>query len=291
MGLPMALRLVDAGFSVLGWNRSQEPRNVLAARGGRAGEEPREIVAPTILSILPDVDQLESLLEGPSGLLAGLETARAAGEGPVVVRLIVMSTTSPEKVQALANKLKPLRIHVLDAPVSGGDRGAQQGTLSIMVGGEDADIREVMPILEPLGTLIEHMGPAGSGSMAKLCNQIVVAGNLTATAEALMVAESAGLDMSTMVRLFGNGLSRSGVLELKADKWLSGRYAIGGSAKNQLKDLHYLAQELDRMNLDAPVARLLTHTFERIVDVGWGDYDHAVVLELLRGTTSTFPKH
>lgn len=289
MGLPMALRLADAGWDVTGWNRSPEPRARLAAGGGRPVADAAAAVAPIVISILPDVPQLRAVLD--SGLLDAIDAARGERDDLEVVRLVVMSTTSPRLVRELDTQLRPRGIHVVDAPVSGGDRGAQEGTLSIMVGGADEDVSAVWEVFVPMGRLIEHMGPLGAGSMAKLCNQIVVAGNLTATAEALMVAEAAGLDLATMTRLFGNGLARSGVLELKAEKWLSGEYPIGGNAQNQLKDLHYLSQEVEDLGVSAPIAQVLTGLFEEVVDAGWGEDDHAVVIELLRRERSKYPRH
>lgn len=287
MGLPMALRLVRAGWHVTGWNRSPEPREHFAAGGGHPVATVADAVEPVMISLLPDVPQLRAHLDS---LLAGLIAARAVRDDLDVVRLIVMSTTSPTLVRELDDELRPHGIHVVDAPVSGGDRGAQQGTLSIMVGGDESDVAAVWPVFEPMGGLIEHMGALGAGSMAKLCNQIVVAGNLTATAEALMVAEAAGLEMETMVRLFGNGLARSGVLELKAEKWLSGEYPIGGNAQNQLKDMRYLAEETAALGVETPIAEVLTGMFRDVVDAGWGEEDHAVVIELLRGERSLYPR-
>ncbi len=288
MGLPMALRLVGAGVHVTGWNRSPGPRERLAAAGGHPVERAADAAEPVIVSILPDVPQLRAVLEGPDGLLAGIERARRDRDDLAVIRLVVMSTTSPRLVRELDQELREHGIHVVDAPVSGGDRGAQEGTLSIMVGGAQQDVDAVWPVFSPMGGLIEHMGELGAGCMAKLCNQIVVAGNLTATAEALMVAEAAGLDMETMVRLFGNGLARSGVLELKAEKWLSGEYPIGGSAKNQLKDMRYLAEETEVLGVASPIADVLTALFEDVVAAGWGEDDHAVIIELLRGARSLY---
>lgn len=290
MGFPMAKRLVEAGGEVVAYNRSEGPRAQFSALGGRSAEHAGDAIAPTVLSLLPDVPHLKALLGGENGWLAGLARARAERDDLETVRLVVMSTTSPALVRELAYELAPHGVRVLDAPVSGGDLGAQQGTLSIMVGGAEADVVAIRPVLAHLGSLVEHLGPLGAGSTAKLCNQIVVAGNLTATAEALMVAESAGLDMSTMVRLFDNGLARSGVLELKASKWLTGEYVVGGNAKNQLKDMNYLRAEIAELGLDAPLTETLTQIFEDVVDAGWGEDDHAVVLELLRGARSNYPR-
>jgi 2-hydroxy-3-oxopropionate reductase len=284
MGLPMALRLVGAGWHVTGWNRSPGPRDVLATGGGHPVADAAAAVEPIVLSILPDVTQLREALMG--GLLDGIEAGRSARDDLGTVHLVVMSTTGPRVVRDLDAELRPHGIRVVDAPVSGGDRGAQDGTLSIMVGGADDDVDAVWDVFAPLGRLVERMGGLGAGSMAKLCNQIVVAGNLTATAEALTVAEAAGLDLPTMVRLFGNGLARSGVLELKAEKWLSGEYSVGGNARNQLKDLRYLSDEVAELGVSAPVAALLTGLFDEVVTAGWGDEDHAVVMELLRGDRS-----
>ena len=290
MGLPMATRLLGAGLSVTAYNRSEGPRTEIARLGGDAVAHVSLAVEPIVLSVLPDITQLREVLRGEDGWLAGLIRARAERDDLGTVRLVVMSTTSPQLVRELADEVVPFGVRVLDAPISGGDRGAQLGTLSIMVGGDPADAADVFPTLAHLGALVEHLGPLGAGSMAKLCNQIVVAGNLTATAEALMVAERSGLDPEVMVRLFKNGLARSGVLELKADKWLSGEYRIGGSAKNQLKDMHYLRDELAQLEVSAPLAETLTEIFEGVIDAGWGEDDHAVVLELLRGARSNYPR-
>lgn len=288
MGLPMARRLHGAGWAVTAWNRSAGPREVLGAEGVRTVSASGDAIEPIMLSVLPDVQQLREQLDAPDGILRELERARGDRDDLAVIRLVVMSTTGPEQVKALAADLASFGIQVVDAPVSGGDRGAQDGTLSIMVGGADDDVQAVLPALRPLGALIEHLGPLGAGSMAKLCNQIVVAGNLTATAEALVVAERAGLDPAVMVRLFQNGLARSGVLELKAEKFLSGEYPVGGNAKNQLKDLRYLETELAALGHRARIAPVLTALFADVVEAGWGEDDHAVVIELLRGDDSTY---
>ena len=276
MGAPVARNLVTAGFDVTVWNRSPGPASELETFGARRAQTPSEAATPVVLSLLPDVVQLRTVLDGPHGLLHGL----ARLDRP---RLVVMSTTSPGAVQALAADLAEHGVGVVDAPMSGGDKGAREATMSIMVGGAPEDTAAVWPALETIGGTVLRMGALGAGALMKLCNQVVVAGTLTATSEALAMAERGELNLEHAVRILAGGLASSAVLDLKREKLLTGDYSLGGSATNQLKDLRYALETFVADGSPSPMTSLLTQLFLEVERRGLGDKDHSVVLELFRG--------
>jgi 2-hydroxy-3-oxopropionate reductase len=270
MGAPIARNLLRAGVPLTVWNRSPVPVDEFRDGPATVAASPRDAAAPVVLAVLPDVPQRDEVLD------AGLRDGLAALDSP---RLVVMSTSSPEAVVDLAGRLAQDGVRVVDAPMSGGDRGARAATLSIMVGGDPADVEVVRPVLGTVGSLVTHLGPLGSGALTKLCNQVVVAGTLVATAEALVALERRGIDPRAAAAVLGGGLAGSAVLDLKQDKLLDREYSLGGSARNQLKDLRHAVAALgdDR----APVTRLALALFEEVEERGWGGSDHAVVREIL----------
>lgn len=273
MGAPIAANLLTAGYEVAVYGRSAERVDPLVDQGARRARVPREVAAPVVLAVLPDVPHLRALLDGPDGLLAGL----APLDRP---RLVVMSTTSPAQITALAADLAGHDVALVDAPMSGGDKGAQEATMSIMAGGAQQDIDAVMPVLHVIGGTVVHMGATGAGALMKLCNQVVVAGTLAATAEALAMAESGGLDPRAAATILQGGLASSAVLDLKGAHFLDREYTPGGSASNQLKDLRYGLDTFVNHGDVSPVTALLTQLFLEVERRGWGDQDHSVVREL-----------
>ncbi|HKG49591.1 MAG TPA: NAD(P)-dependent oxidoreductase [Actinomycetales bacterium] len=270
MGEPIARNLVSGGFPVAVWNRTRAKAE--AFHGVAATPlEPAQLRADVVLSVLPDVDQLN--LVAPPRVLAAWAAA-----GTSV--LAILSTTSPEKVRDFAGRAAAVGIDVVDAPMSGGDRGAREATLSIMVGGSEAAFATVSPVLDAIGGRVAHLGPLGAGTVAKLCNQLVVAGTLTALGEALGLARHAGLDEEALLGLFGSGLAASAVLDLKGEKMLRRDYPLGGSALNQLKDLRYAGQVAAELGARTPLLDVVTSLFAEVVDRGLGDSDHAVVREI-----------
>ncbi len=274
MGRPMARNLARAGHRVVVWNRSPAPADELAAAGAGVARTPAELAraVSVVLTMLPDLPQVEEVLSLQDGLLAGLR------QGSV---LVVMGTVSPEGVRDLGARLEPLGVSVVDAPVSGGDVGAEQATLSIMVGGRPADVARVRPLLEAMGTTVDHLGPLGAGQLAKACNQIVVAATLTALSEALVLARRGGLDPRRVLGVLAGGLAGSRVLEVKGDKLLAHDFRRGGAAAFQHKDLG-LALAAGR---DAGVALPLTALVDQLYGAacwnGFGEDDHSVVLRVL----------
>ena len=153
--------------------------------------------------------------------------------------LVVMGTVSPVAIKELGKKLSTFGVHLVDAPVSGGDVGAKNGTLSIMVGGSVDEFNTLKPIFEKIGSTVKHLGPLGAGEMAKACNQIVVAVTLSALAEAVTLGRKAGLDTKTLLDILAGGLANSQVLNVKREKIESGDFTPGGSADFQLKDIRF----------------------------------------------------
>ncbi|MCJ1701661.1 NAD(P)-dependent oxidoreductase [Rathayibacter festucae] len=278
MGAPMARNLLAAAPLTV-WNRTASRAAPFAELGAVVAPTPAAAAGDVVLTVLPDLVQVESLLMGEDGLLAGWRAAEIAA--PV---LVVHGTVSPIAVAALARRLAAEHgVQVVDAPLSGGTVGARDATLSIMVGGADEPVARVLPVFERLGRTVRHLGPSGAGATAKLCNQIVVAGTVAVVSEALLLARSAGLDPATVVELLQGGLARTAVLEQKSRKWLDEDFAEGGSARNQLKDLRFVAESAAAEGVALPTTAAVTALFERMIAEGDGDLDHTGVHRTLAG--------
>jgi 2-hydroxy-3-oxopropionate reductase len=242
---------------------------------------PAEAAAPVTLTVLTDLVDVEEVLAGEAGLVAGWATAGI--QRPV---LVVHGTVSPVGVATLAQRLAGGGIDVVDAPLSGGVAGAESGALSVMVGGTDDAVSRAWPVLSLVGSTIRHLGPSGAGETAKACNQVVVAATVTAMAEALVLADANGIDREQLLELLGGGLADSEVLRQKRNRWLSGDFHGGGSALNQLKDLRFIAEAAAAWGLMLPVAATLRTVFEQAVTDGDGELDHSgVELSLARHAT------
>jgi 2-hydroxy-3-oxopropionate reductase len=274
MGRPMARNLLRAGHRVVVWNRSAGPAAELAAAGATVARTPAELAAatPVVLTMLPDLPQVEEVLRRDDGLLAGMT------RGSV---LVVLGTVSPVAVRDLGARLEPAGVAVVDAPVSGGDVGAEQATLSIMVGGRPEDVARVRPYLEAMGTTVDHLGPRGAGQLAKACNQIVVAASLTALSEALVLARRGGLDPQRVFAVLGGGLAASRVLEVKGPKLLGGDFRPGGAAAFQHKDLGFALAAAREEGVALPLTALVDQLYGAARWNGFGDDDHSVVVRVI----------
>jgi 2-hydroxy-3-oxopropionate reductase len=274
MGRPMARNLLLAGHRVVVWNRSAGPAAELATAGATVARTPAELAtaAPVVLTMLPDLPQVEEVLQRDDGLLAGMD------RGSV---LVVMGTVSPVAVRDLGARLEPGGVAVVDAPVSGGDVGAEQATLSIMVGGSPEDVARVRPYLEAMGTTVDHLGPLGAGQLAKACNQIVVAATLTALSEALVLARRGGLDPQRVFAVLGGGLAASRVLEVKGPKLLGGDFRPGGAASFQHKDLGFALAAAREEGVALPLTALVDQLYGAARWNGFGDDDHSVVVRVI----------
>jgi 3-hydroxyisobutyrate dehydrogenase-like beta-hydroxyacid dehydrogenase len=278
MGEPIARRLLAGLGSLTVWNRTPAKAEALRSAGARVVTRPADAAAAVTLTVLTDLADVEELLDGEDGLLAGW--AAAGVPRPV---LVVHGTVSPVGVAALAERLAGAGIDVVDAPVSGGVPGAESGALSVMVGGTPEAVDRAWPVLSLVGSTVRHLGPPGAGEVAKACNQVVVAGTIGALSEALLLADANGIDRGQLLELLGGGLAGSEVLRQKRDRWLTGDYGGGGSTANQLKDLRFVAETAAAAGLTLPIAATLRAVFEQAVDDGEGDLDHSgVALSLAR---------
>lgn len=276
MGRPMAHNLLKAGFPLVVLNRHQEVTDEFVAAGSTSGARPRDVAAAcdVLITMLPGSPQVEEVLLGPGGVIEGART------GLIVID---MSTISPVVAKALASRLAERGIAMLDAPVSGGDRGAIAGTLSIMVGGDQETFKRCMPVFQALGKTIVHVGESGAGQVVKACNQIVVALVIEAVSEALVLGSKAGVDPAKILQVLGGGLAANRVMELRGASMLAHDFTPGGRIRFHHKDLG-IALEAGRMyGVSLPVTALVDQMFASLEIKGKGDLDHSALLTYLEG--------
>ncbi len=271
----MALNLASSGWQVMVWTRTGELSEELAAAGVVRAERLSRLgrACSVVLTVLPDLPEVVEVCDGPDGLLAG------AAPGTVVV---VMGTVSAPRLRGWTATVRARGHAVVDAPVSGGVEGARAATLSVMVGGEQAHVERVLPVLQVLGTTVRHLGPVGSGQVAKACNQAVVAGTLALLAEAVTLGGHAGLDTADLLELLGGGLAGSRALQDKTPRYVSGDFRPGGAARFQHKDLGFALESARELGVAVPVTALVDQLFGAMRWTGRGDLDHSGVIEVVR---------
>ncbi|WP_092964854.1 NAD(P)-dependent oxidoreductase [Agromyces sp. CF514] len=272
MGGRMAERLIGAGGPVVITARRPQPD--LVSLGAEWAGTPRELGlrSGAVLAMLPDLPQLEQVLDGPEGLLAGL----LEREGDSL--LMIGSTSSAPEVRALAERLAAAsdgRIHVVDCPVSGGEDGATAGTLSIMLGGDGADAARAADLLAPCGTPV-RLGPLGAGEVAKACNQLIVSATILALGEAAVLAERSGLDLEALFSLLAGGYAGSNLLASRMEKLVSGDDSPSGVAEYMVKDLRFAAEAAAATGTDPVLLPTLRAAFDELVERGLGGRDIAV---------------
>lgn len=270
MGAPMARNLAQAIGRITVWNRTRSAADALHDVADIA-DTVADAARPIVLTALPDLPQLEDLL--PS-----LEQGWASRSIAAPI-LVVHSTVSPPAVSALASSLAERGIRLIDAPLSGGTIGAAAGTLSIMIGGDDETVSTLLPLFSTMGQTIRHLGPVGSGALAKLCNQIIVASTVSAVAEATALANAGGLMLEPLFELFEGGLANSEVLRQKGVRYRERDFAGGGSGVNQRKDLRYALESAESLGIALPLSATTLDMFERSVAEGDGQFDHTVILK------------
>lgn len=282
MGAPMADAILGAGWPVTVWNRTAAKAAPLVERGADRARTPAEAARSIVLTMLTDLPQLEEVLRGDDGLLEGWR--RNAVADPL---LVVLGTVSPRGVADLAAELSNgFGVRVVDAPVSGGVIGAQEARLSIFVGGADDDVVRARPYLETMATAVRHLGPVGSGSLGKACNQLIVAGTIAAISEAMLLARRSGLDAAALLALLNNGLAGSELLRQKGTRWIQDDFSPSGAARNQLKDLRFAAAAADEQGLALPITSLVQNLFQLMVDTGDGDLDHTGLYRTIESMAS-----
>ena len=265
MGAPMALNLIKAGYALKVYNRTDRPRvQEVVDAGGERVASPREAAAEcdVIVTIVTDTPDVEAVVLGEDGVIHGA----AAGS-----TVIDMSTISPRVTQEVAARLKEKGVHMLDAPVSGGDVGAQQGTLSIMVGGDQQVFDECLPVFEAMGKNINLIGGNGAGQTTKLCNQIAVSVNNLAMAEALMLAAASDMDVEKVLDAIGGGAAGSWQLSNLGPRILQGDFAPGFMVKLQQKDLKLVLEAANDIKVALPGVGLAHQFFNIIERAGCAD--------------------
>ncbi|WP_226343912.1 NAD(P)-dependent oxidoreductase [Agilicoccus flavus] len=276
MGRPVAARLAAAGRDVLAWNRrdvgltedeTDPPGGGTLRTVDAVGDLAR---CEVVLSLLPDLAPLEERLE------------HLLGPGSRLRVLVVMSTVSPTAVRATGERLAERGVGVVDAPMSGGTAGAREGRLAIMLGGSDADVARVRPLLEPVASRIEHLGPLGAGSLTKACNQMVVSATTIALAEAALIAQRQGLDRAQVFDVLSGGLAASEVLDQKRRALEEDDFTVTGPAKYLVKDLGFARDAAGEAADALPVLAASERTWAAVVETGRGDEDTTVVLDVLR---------
>ncbi|HYQ65824.1 NAD(P)-dependent oxidoreductase [Actinophytocola sp.] len=269
MGLPMAVNLVRAGHEVTGHNRSPARTARFAEQGGRAADSVRDAVAGAeiVITMLPDSPDVEAVA-------ADVLTARRA-------LWVDMSTISPVTARSVAAQARDAGLRTLDAPVSGGEQGAVDGTLSIMVGGEAADVEAARPVLEVVGRTIVHVGPAGAGQTVKAANQLIVAGTIGLVAEALTLLDAQGVDLTPAVEVLSGGLAGSAVLDRKSANMLRHEFAPGFRVDLHHKDLGIALGTARESGVPLPLGAVVAQLMAAARAQGHGDLDHSALLLVL----------
>jgi len=274
MGAFMAGNLLEAGHELVVHNRTRTKAERLAQRGARVADSPREVAeaSGTVITMLPGPPEVEEVVAGEGGLLEG------ARDGSLIVD---MSTSSPVLARRLAHAARERGVGMLDAPVSGGDIGARDGTLSIMVGGEDDDFERARFLFQVMGKTVVHVGEAGAGQMVKACNQIVVALVIGAVAEAMVLGTKAGVTPGRVLEDLSGGLASSKVLEVKGEKFLSHEFTPGGKVAYHRKDLGIALAAGREYGVTLPVAALVEQMFGTLEAKGRGGWDHSALITLI----------
>lgn len=278
MGSPMAANLVRAGHSVTGYNLSQPPIDKLVAEGGRAAASIAEAVADAeiVITMVPADPHVKDVMLGEEGVLAHTRPGTLA---------IDMSSITPQTSQLVAAAAKEKGIRTLDAPVSGGEAGAVEGVLSIMVGGSEEDFAEAKPILEALGTTIALVGPTGAGQTVKVANQLIVAVNIQACAEAVLFLEKSGVNLEIALDVLNGGLGGSTALTRKRNNFLARDYRPGFRIDLHHKDMGNLLSAARAVEAPLPTASLVADFITALRNAGDGSLDHSALLRNLERLT------
>ncbi len=274
MGGPMAANLVRAGFEVAGHNRSSAATDRLVAAGGRAGGSVADVVADAdiVITMLPDTPDVEAVALGAGGII---------DTGHPGLLFIDMSTIRPQAARDIALAARDKGIRVLDAPVSGGEQGAIDSSLSIMVGGDAADVEVAGPVLAALGTTVVHVGPAGAGQTVKAANQLVVAGVIELVAEAIVLLEASGVDAAAGLRVLAGGLAGNRVLDRKADTMLARQFTPGFRVDLHHKDLGIAMAVARDAGVVVPLGAQVAQLMAAVRAHGDGSLDHTALLGLV----------
>ncbi|MBY6679965.1 2-hydroxy-3-oxopropionate reductase [Rhodococcus sp. BP-316] len=282
MGSPMAVHLAQAGHQVVGYNLTPDRTAPLVEAGGTAAESIAKAVtgADVIAVMVPDSPDVQDVLTGEGGVF---------DNAPADALIIDFSSIRPDVTSALAQEARSRGFRIIDAPVSGGQAGAENRALSIMVGGSAEDVESARPILDVVGSTVVHVGPNGSGQTVKAANQLIVAGNIQVLAEAIVFLEAYGVDMRAAVEVLGGGLAGSAVLKQKAQKMLDRSFEPGFRIDLHHKDLGIVGSAAREAGVVTPMGALLAQLMASARANGDGGLDHSALfrgVEQLSGKAS-----
>ncbi len=274
MGKPMARNLRKAGYAPTVYNRSRPAMEELKREGATLGSSAKDVAAASevVITMLPNSPDVEAVVLGANGVLEGAQPGTT---------VIDMSTISPLASQTIYEEAKKKKVNTLDAPVSGGEKGAIEGTLSIMVGGDREVFEAVLPILQAMGKTITYMGAAGAGGFTKLANQVIVALNLTAIGEALTLGGKAGLDPERLIQALGGGMAGSRCLEMKGPQIIKGNFQPGFTIDLHHKDLGLIMEAARALQVPLPTTAVVQELFSALRVKGRGAWDHSAVITIL----------
>ena len=274
MGKPMARNLLKAGYSLVVYDVASAPVAELTAAGAEAGESSSDTArrVEMVITMLPDGPDVEKAVLGPGGVLEG------ARPGSMVVDMSSISPTVSQKVAAACSEKG---VEFLDAPVSGGEPKAVDGTLAIMVGGKSEVFEKALPVLQKMGSSVTLTGPAGAGNVTKLANQIMVACNIAAMGEALVLATRAGLDPEVVFNAVKGGLAGSTVLNAKAPMAIARNFKPGFRIRLHQKDLRNALLAAESMKVSLPITSLVQQMLMALMNEGKGDLDHSAIVTFI----------
>jgi 2-hydroxy-3-oxopropionate reductase len=274
MGAPMARNLLNAGFDVVGHNRSPEKARAFADAGGRTARTVAEAVreATVVATMLPDTPDVLGVMHGPGGVFACAESGAL---------IIDFSTIRPAAAAELAAEASALDFRMIDAPVSGGESGATEATLSIMVGGAEEDFEIARPLLEALGKTIVRVGNPGAGQLVKAANQLIVGGTIELVAEAIVLLEAHGVEPVAALDAIGGGLAGSAVLSRKGPGMISRQFTPGFRLSLHRKDMGIVTDSAREAGVVIPLGALVSQLIIASVAGGDGDLDHSALLRLV----------
>jgi 3-hydroxyisobutyrate dehydrogenase len=279
MGASMAANLLKAGAPLTVWNRTAGRAAALLDLGAAEGRSPADVAANSdvVVVCVSDTPDVQGVLLGADGVAAGLAS------GGLVIDC---STISPEATREFGRRLAEKGIGMIDAPVSGGSEGARLGTLTMFVGGGDADVARAMPVLGAMGKTITHLGPLGSGQAAKAVNQVIIAGSYLGVAEGLILGLKAGLDPARLVEALSAGSAQSWVLANRSGRMVDDAYPLGFRLALHRKDLGIALELAGETGLMLPLAMLVASLEDRLIAEGHGDEDMSAVARAIRELAS-----
>jgi 3-hydroxyisobutyrate dehydrogenase-like beta-hydroxyacid dehydrogenase len=274
MGFSMCSNLIKAGANVVATTRSSDPLEAIAKAGAETVTSPRAVAEKVdiVITMVANTGAVEAVLGGDDGILKGLRP------GSLVID---MGTTAVTKTRGFAAQVVAAGGAYVDAPVSGGTLGAQGGSLTIMAGGEEEALERARPVLDVLGARLTHVGPVGTGQVAKAANQVIVGLNIGAVAEALMLAARAGADPAKVREALTGGFADSRILEVHGQRIIDGAFKPGAKAQTQLKDLVQALELAAELGIEMPATALSRELFDRLVAMDGEELDHSALIKVL----------